>query len=110
MSLDLQITPRVSEKAFAMSQADGKQVVIFNVPVTANKHAIKAAVEEQFKVSVVNIRTALQTGKAIRTIRLGSKRGRPGMGKRADSKKAYVTLAADSRIAVFDEPKKEAKK
>lgn len=112
MSTTLLITPRISEKAYTMSQSD-KQVVVFNVPTTANKMEVKAAVEAQFGVSVLDVKTINQTGKVVRTIRLGSRRGRPGSGQRSTVKKAYVTLKAGDRIPVFEDPKdkkKEAKK
>ena len=111
MSTTLLITPRVSEKAYALSQSE-KQVVVFNVPTTSNKNEIKAAVEAQYGVKVDIIKTIVQKGKVVRTIRLGTRRGRPGSGQRNTIKKAYVTLQAGERIAIFDEPKaeKEAKK
>ncbi len=111
MSKTMIISPRVSEKAYALSQND-QQVVVFNVPTTANKLEITTAVEAQFGVSVTNIKTINQKGKVVRTIRLGKRRGRPGTGQRSTVKKAYITLKAGDRIPVFDEPKesKESKK
>ena len=112
MSQTMPLLHRVSEKAYGLSQKDGQQVIVFNVPTDATKLSIKKAVESQFEVKVTNIRTLNAKGRRIRTIRLGTKRARPGYGQRTTLKKAYVTLAADSRIAIFDEPKdkKEAKK
>jgi large subunit ribosomal protein L23 len=74
--------------------------------LTANKQQIIAAVEEQFEVKVTNIKTLVQTGKAIRFSR--GKRAQPGTTKRRDSKKAYVTLAPGDSIKVFDEAPVEA--
>lgn len=112
MSLTMPLIHRVSEKAYGLSQADGRQVVVFNVPMDATKLSITEAVQSQFDVKVSEVRTLVSKGRKIRTIRLGKSHTRPGFGHRSDTKKAYVTLVAGSRIAVFDEPKekKEAKK
>ncbi len=112
MSQTMPLLHRVSEKAYGLSQIDDNQVLVFAVPTDATKLSIKAAVEAQFDVTVSNVRTMNTKGHRVRTIRLGSKRARPGFGQRTTTKKAYVTLTKGSRIAVFDEPKekKEAKK
>lgn len=100
----ISVTPRVSEKAYAQSQ---KNVYVFNVPLTANKQQIASAVETQFEVKVTNIKTLVQSGKAIRYSR--GKKAYPGTTHRKDSKKAYVTLAEGSSIQVFDAPAEEKK-
>src|SRR3990167_3982673 len=97
--LPISVTPRATEKAYTQSQ---KNVYVFNVPLTANKQQIVAAVESQFEVKVVNIKTLVQSGKAIRFSR--GKNRYPGTTNRKDSKKAYVTLAAGNSIQVFAEP------
>lgn len=68
----------------------------FEVDKNANKPEIKAAVEAIFDgVEVKNVRTMNFTGKSVRT--------RYGYGKRADWKKAIVTLTEDSaEIEYFD--------
>jgi large subunit ribosomal protein L23 len=104
MSLIL-VTPRVSEKAYAQSQ---NNVYVFNVPLTANKQQIAAAVESQFDVTVVNVKTLVQSGKAVRFSR--GKNRYPGTTTRKDNKKAYVTLAEGSSIQVFDTPAAEEEK
>jgi len=96
--LPISVTPRATEKAYTQSQ---KNVYVFNVPLTANKQQIVAAVESQFEVKVVNIKTLVQSGKAVRFSR--GKNRYPGTTNRKDSKKAYVTLAAGSSIQVFAE-------
>ena len=96
--LPISVTPRATEKAYTQSQ---KNVYVFNVPLTANKQQIVAAVESQFEVKVVNIKTLVQSGKAIRFSR--GKNRYPGTTNRKDSKKAYVTLAAGDSIQVFAE-------
>ena len=99
------VTPRVSEKAYAQSQ---NNVYVFNVPLTLNKQQIAAAVSEQFSVRVINVKTLVQTGKAVRFNR--GKRHNPGTTKRSDAKKAYVTLADGDSIKVFDEQQPEESK
>ena len=99
MTTLISVTPRATEKAYAQSQ---KNIYVFNVPLTANKQEIVAAVESQFEVKVDRIKTLVQSGKAVRFSR-GKSRA-PGSTKRKDSKKAYVTLAAGSSIQVFDQP------
>lgn len=92
-----QITPLVSEKAYASSQ---NNVYVFRVPLNLNKNEIRAAIEEQFGVNVVNIKTLVQDGKAVRFSR--GKRSYPGTTYRKDTKKAYVTLKDGDSIKVFD--------
>jgi ribosomal protein L23 len=99
------IIPRATEKAYGQSL---NNVYVFNVPLTANKQQITAAVEAQFDVKVTNIKTLVQSGKAVRFSR--GKRTQPGNTTRKDSKKAYVTLAKGDSIKVFDEPAKEEEK
>jgi large subunit ribosomal protein L23 len=102
----ISVIPRATEKAYAQSLSDN--VYVFNVPLTANKQEIAAAVEAQFGVTVERIKTLVQSGKAVRFSR--GKNRYPGTTKRKDSKKAYVTLAAGDSIQVFDKPAEEEKK
>lgn len=105
MTAPITVIPRATEKAYAQSQ---NNVYVFNVPVSANKQQVAQAVEQQFGVKVVNIKTLVQSGKAIRFNR--GKRRYPGTTHRSDSKKAYVTLAEGDKIQVFEEPAKEEEK
>lgn len=106
---NLTLKPRVSEKAYGLSQT--QNVYVFNVPLTANKLTVANAVSEQFGVTVETVNIVVSKGKTVRTIRLGNRRSRPGTGKRANTKKAYVTLKAGDKIAIFDEPEEpKAKK
>ena len=102
----LLIVPRATEKAYAQSLATNTYV--FSVPLDANKQQIIAAVESQFAVKVTNIKTLVQSGKAVRYSR--GKNRYPGTTTRKDSKKAYVTLAEGDSIQVFDVPAEEEKK
>lgn len=102
---NISVIPRATEKAYAQSQ---NNVYVFNVPLTANKQEIVAAVEAQFEVKVTGIKTLVQSGKAVRFSR--GKNRYPGTTHRKDTKKAYVTLAEGNSIKVFDEPAEEEKK
>lgn len=99
------ITPLVSEKAYAQT---AQNVYAFRVPLELNKNEIKAAVEDQFGVSVTNIKTLVQNGKAIRFSR--GKNRYPGTTTRKDFKKAYVTLKEGDSIQVFDVPEQTEEK
>ena len=74
--------------------ADKKYV--FKVAVDANKTEIKAAIEEIFGVKVAKVNTLRQQGKMKRT-------GAMPAGRRAEYKKAVVTLTADSKTIEFFE-------
>lgn len=79
----------LTEKGTRLSEAENKYV--FNVHPSANKAEIKQAVEELFKVKVTAVNTLNRQGKM--------KRERtPGRGCTAATKRAVVTLAADSKI------------
>lgn len=102
----IQITPVMSEKAYASST---KNVYVFQAPLECNKNEIRAAIEAQFGVTVTSIKTLVQDGKAVRFSR--GKRRYPGTTTRKDVKKAYVTLKDGDSIKVFDvEEQKEEKK
>ncbi len=97
--MNIIITPRATEKAYGQTV---KNTYVFNVPLTANKQQIAAAVAEEYGVTVKNVSTAVQSGKAVRFSR--GKNRYPGTTTRKDSKKAYVTLAEGSSIQVFEQP------
>lgn len=103
----INVTPRATEKAYRLVTA--QNTYVFDVPLTANKQEIAAAVEAQFEgTKVASVSTAVQAGKAVRFSR--GKGRYPGSTNRKDSKKAYVTLA-EGKIRVFDtEEVKEEKK
>lgn len=104
----LTLIPHISEKALGASETPGRQVVVFRVPLKANKHQIADAVAKQFSVQVADVKTIRQDGKVIRSVR---KRSQAKGFARSDFKKAYVTLGPDSRIAILDEgDKKDTKK
>lgn len=99
----LALKPRMSEKAYATSQ--DLNTYVFVVPTSANKAVVSAAVTEQFKVTVEDVRLAVVKGKSKKSYK---KRSRPVTGHRADMKKAYVRLKAGDNIPIFEameEPK-----
>ncbi len=81
--------PVVTEKSTLGSEHNQ---VTFRVPLDASKPEIKAAVEGLFAVKVKAVNTVRQKGKI--------KRFRGRLGKRADYKKAYVTLEEGHSIDV----------
>ena len=90
---DIIIRPVITEQSME-AVADKKYV--FMVAVDSNKTEIKAAVEEIFGVKVAKVNTIRMQGKVKRT-------GAYPAGKRADYKKAIVTLTADSKTIEFFE-------
>jgi large subunit ribosomal protein L23 len=66
----------------------------FLVDRAATKHEVGHAVEELFKVSVVDVRTAIVRGKVKRIGR--------STGKRPNYKKAMVTLKEGDKIDLFE--------
>lgn len=81
--------PVITEKATMASEGGA---VVFEVARDATKPQIKQAVEALFGVKVKAVNTLVSKGKVKRF------RGRPG--RRADVKKAYVTLADGATIDV----------
>ena len=90
---DIIIRPIITEQS--MADVEAKKYV-FQVAINATKTEIKAAVEEIFGVKVSKVNTLRQLGKVKRT-------GAYPKGKRADYKKAIVTLTADSKTIEFFE-------
>ena len=91
-SHDIIRKPVITEKTMA-AMADNKYTFI--VHIDYNKSQIKRAVEEVFDVKVQNVQTSRTMGK---TKRMGVH-----VGKRADYKKAIVTLTKDSKTIEFFE-------
>jgi ribosomal protein L23 len=96
MATSMALKPRMSEKAYALSQT--RNIYVFVVPDTANKVTVAEAVTEQFKVTVEEVNISILKGKVKRTYRRG---GRPTTGRNNDTKKAYVRIKAGDSIPVF---------
>lgn len=91
-SHDIIRKPVITEKTMT-AMAENKYTFI--VHINSNKSQIKRAVEEVFGVKVKNVQTLRTMGK---TKRMGVH-----IGKRADYKKAVITLAEDSKSIEFFE-------
>lgn len=102
---DLVLKPRVSEKAYGLSQL--RNTYVFEVPTNANKLTVAQAIVAQFSVNVTNVNIANNKGKTKRSIRKG---GRSVLGSRSDSKHAYVTLKSGDTIPVFAAEEEKAEK
>ncbi len=81
--------PIVTEKSTLGSEHNQ---VTFQVPMDASKPEIRAAIEGLFEVKVKAVNTVRQKGKIKR---FGGR-----LGKRVDTKKAYVTLEEGHSIDV----------
>ncbi|HET9143982.1 50S ribosomal protein L23 [Actinophytocola sp.] len=91
---DVLLAPVISEKSYGLLE---ENKYTFVVAPHANKTEIKIAVEKVFGVQVVSVNTLNRQGKRKRT--------RTGYGKRKDTKRAIVTLTADSKpIEIFGGP------
>ena len=90
---DVIIEPIVSEKSYALLE---NNVYTFRVHPDASKPEIHDAVEQIFSVEVVKVNTLNRKGKRKRNRRSFT------FGKRADTKRAIVTLHPDDRIDLFE--------
>jgi large subunit ribosomal protein L23 len=86
------IRPLMTEKS--MQQKEAHNTVTFRVQPDANKVEIRSAVEQVFNVKVSAVRTASFEGKLKR---MGRHEGR-----RANWKKAIVTLAPGHKIELVE--------
>jgi large subunit ribosomal protein L23 len=91
---DILLAPVISEKSYGLIE---EGTYTFIVHPDSNKTQIKIAVEKVFGVTVTSVNTANRQGKRKRT--------RFGYGKRKDTKRALVTISADSKpIEIFGGP------
>ena len=81
------LNPLITEKATQMSEFNK---MVFSVPLSANKFDIKLSIEKIFSVKVTSVNTVLLKGKV--------KRFKGILGKRANTKKAIITLAPGNTI------------
>lgn len=84
--------PLITEKGTFAKEEDNQ--LLFEVDRRANKVEIRKAVEDSFDVQVLKVRTVSLKGKTKRMGRI--------MGKRSDTKKAYVTLAPGHNVDFFE--------
>jgi large subunit ribosomal protein L23 len=91
---DILLAPVISEKSYGLIE---QGTYTFIVHPDSNKTQIKIAVEKIFGVTVTSVNTANRQGKRKRT--------RFGYGTRKSTKRALVTLSADSKpIEIFGGP------
>jgi large subunit ribosomal protein L23 len=90
---DVLLKPVISEKSYGLLD---ENKYTFEVHPDANKTEIKIAVEKVFNVTVTSVNTINRQGKRRRT--------RTGWGKRKDTKRAIVSVAAGDRIDIFGGP------
>ena len=88
---DIILSPVISEKSYGLIEDN---VYTFIVAPDSNKTQIKIAIEKIFGVKVASVNTANRQGKRKRT--------RSGYGQRKSTKRAIVSLTADSKpIEIF---------
>ena len=91
---DILLAPVISEKSYGLIE---EGTYTFLVHPDSNKTQIKIAVEKIFGVTVTSVNTANRQGKRKRT--------RFGYGQRKSTKRALVTISADSKpIEIFGGP------
>ena len=90
---DIILAPVVSEKSYALMETG---VYTFKVHPSASKPEIHDAVESIWGVEVVKVNTLNRQGKVTRA------RKSNRTGKKPDSKRAIVTLAAGNEIPLFE--------
>jgi large subunit ribosomal protein L23 len=90
---DIILAPVVSEKSYALIE---QGVYTFKVHPNATKPEIHDAVEAIWGVEVVKVNTLNRPGKVARMRRNNRK------GKKPDTKRAIVTLAAGNDIPLFE--------
>jgi large subunit ribosomal protein L23 len=90
---DVILRPVVSEKSMSLLDANAYTFVVAS---DANKIEIRDAVEAIFDVKVAKVNTLNRNGKRRRNRRSFT------FGKRPDTKRAIVTLAAGDRIELFE--------
>ena len=97
MTKPMVLKPRLSEKAYALSEQSGTYV--FDIPAGTNRFEVAEAVGRQFKVGVKSVRLAATPGKNRRSYK---RRGRVvHSGKSSNVRKAYVTLKEGEKLPLF---------
>lgn len=83
----------VTERAYAL--ANEQHTYVFSVDIDATKPQIADAILDVYGVKPVSVRTAIVRGKTKRT--------RFKIGKRPNSKKAFVTVPDGKTLPVYEE-------
>jgi large subunit ribosomal protein L23 len=90
---DIILEPVVSEKSYGLIE---QGVYTFKVDPRASKPEIHDAIEAIWGVTVVKVNTLNRQGKSQRNRRSNR------VGKKADTKRAIVTLAPGNEIPLFE--------
>lgn len=90
---DVILAPVISEKSYGLLE---RNVYTFKVHPDATKPEIADAVRDIFGVRVLKVNTMNRKGKRKRNRRVAT------YGKRADTKRALVTLAEGDTIELFE--------
>ena len=90
---DVILAPVVSEKSYEQLE---QNVYVFEVHTSASKPEIRHAVESIFDVTVTRVYTLNRKGKVRRNRRNNT------LGKRPNTKRAIVALAAGDSIQIFE--------
>jgi large subunit ribosomal protein L23 len=99
------LKPRLSEKAYALSEE--LNTYIFGVSANLSRLSIAKAVAAQYGVTVESVKVAAQPGKTKRTYR---RRGRVVYrGRTSAIRKAYVRLKEGDKIPIFSATEESAK-
>ncbi len=93
------ISAHKTEKCLALSQ---QGTYMFQVPAGLSKQAIKASIEQEFKVKVTGVTVTVRKGKVSR--KMVTKRKAANV-TRPNTRLAYVHLAAGQTIPMFEEEK-----
>ena len=91
-SIDLVKYPLLTEKTIKLIEQNQYS---FAVDAKATKTSVKAAIEKLFDVKVISVNTSLQ---ALKKRRVGK-----FIGKKAQYKRAIVTLAPENSITLFED-------
>lgn len=83
--------PLITEKTMHLSER--RNTFVFLVDTAATKLSVKTAVEEHWNVRVTGVRIQNRVGKA--------RRFKAQVGETSATKRAFVTLHEDDRIALF---------
>ena len=92
-AMSVLIRPVVSEKSYGLMD---QNVYVFIVDPGATKIDVRHAVEQAFSVRVTSVNTLNRKGKTKRNRKGG------GLGHRADTKRAIVTLQEGDSIDLFE--------
>ena len=99
------LEPRATEKTYLET---AKRTYVFPVDKSASKQQIAKMVEDEFNVTVTDVRVLIRKGKKTKYSK--GKHAYPGITHRQDKKFAYVTLKEGNSIKVFEEQDGKEKK